>query len=140
MEGPPPIEYDDNPEIHRLRGGAIALSAACAVIYLIIGARLVTVVEGDPGGQGAFGLTAAVGFGAGAAALWRFDGRRVWTLGAIGVAFVIFTYFDLASERVPDFELWGLLLRALQLPLLVILVILATRTWAAIKLEDRPVS
>ena len=136
MEGPPPTEYDDNRRIHRLRGAAIALSAACAVIYLIIGSQLVTVVEGDPGGQTAFGLTAAVGFGIGTVVLWRFDGRRVWMLGAIGVAFVVFTYFDLASERVPAFEFWGLVLRGLQIPLIAILVILATHNWAAIRLED----
>jgi hypothetical protein len=56
-----------------------------------------------------------------------YDRRTLWILGAILQVFVIFTYFDLASQRTPAFEAWGILLRIAQAIILIALVYLETR-------------
>ncbi|MFP3913233.1 MAG: hypothetical protein ACLFWM_00025 [Actinomycetota bacterium] len=105
---------------------AAGLSAVTAFLYLLIGARAVTVLD-TPEDQTAFGLIAAAAFLAGSAVLLVVRRRWVWILGTLGVVFVIFTYFNLAPERSPQFELWGILIRVLQAGLLVTLAYLAAR-------------
>lgn len=108
-----------------LRYGAAAIAALIAVIYFLIGLRVLIVLDGD--GNQIFGLFASVAFAFGAGLLLATDRRILWTLGAILQVFVIVTYFNLASQRTPTFEVWGLLLRAIQLPLLAALAYLALR-------------
>ncbi len=104
--------------------GAI-VSAVIAVIYLLIGSRVLIVLDGN--GDQVFGLFACAAFILGAVLLVAFDRRILWILGALLQVFVIFTYFNLASQRAPAFESWGITLRIIQLPLLITLTYLALR-------------
>ncbi len=47
--------------------------------------------------------------------------------GAVLQALIIFMYFTLAAERIPEFEVWGILLRVVQIPLLGAITYLAIR-------------
>ena len=64
----------------------------------------------------------------------------MWAAGAIGLALIMFMYFNIASERDPRFELWGILIRIVQLPLLGSLVVLAAtkRTEAPLEPPEAP--
>ena len=44
-----------------------------------------------------------------------------------GATAVIYTYFNLASQRTPAFEVWGILIRIAQVMILVALVYLEVR-------------
>jgi hypothetical protein len=105
---------------------AVGLTTLIAIIYLLIGLQVLTVLD-NPSDQTAFGLIAAGAFAVGAGILAWVDSRVVFGLGAAGVAFVIFTYFSLASERSPEFETWGIVLRVIQAMLFVTLAYLAIR-------------
>ena len=116
----------------RLRQAAAAVTAVIAVIYFLIGTGVVTVVEDASGGQDtetqmAFGLAAGVVFAIGAVVIVYVERRFLWWLGALGQAFIVYTYFTLAPERVPSFEMWGVMIRALQIVLIGLLVTLGTR-------------
>lgn len=103
----------------------MGLTAACSLLYLMIGFRLVEVIEDDPSGQTAFGLVAGAAFAIGALIIARFDRKTLWVLGSVGLALVIWMYFAIAPDRVPEYEMWGILLRILQVPLLATLAYLA---------------
>lgn len=110
----------------RMVGAACAL--AMAAIYVAIGLGLV--VPGTSLDRGAadmleFGLGAASMFLLGAGLLLLTDRRWLWAVGALLQVAVIAMYIGVAPSRTPSFETWGLLLRALQIPLLVVLVWLA---------------
>jgi hypothetical protein len=105
---------------------AAALATLVSMLYFLIGFRVLTVIQ-DPEGQTGFGLTAGVAFLIGAVVIMVVDRRFVWTLGALTQAFIIFTYFNLASVRVPEFETWGIAIRVLQTLLFGALVYLAIR-------------
>lgn len=64
-------------------------------------------------------------YAAGVLLLLRYDRWIVWALGAVLQAMVIAAYFNVASERMPAFETWGITIRVLQIALLVVLVALA---------------
>lgn len=108
-----------------VRRVALILTAASAAIYYLIGLRVVEVIEDDPTGQTTFGLIAGTAFAIGALVIARFDRRILWALGSVGLAFVIWMYFSVAGDRVPEYEMWGITLRILQVPLLAALVYLA---------------
>lgn len=101
--------------------GAVA-AFAIAVIYFLIGFHLVSVVTSSDQG---FGLFAGVAFAVGALLLLAFDKRVYWVLGFVLQVFVMVVYFSLASQRTPAFELWGIALRILQLPLIAVLASLS---------------
>lgn len=110
----------------RILGAGCALTMA--VIYVAIGLGLV--VPGTARDKGAgdmleFGLGAASMFLLGAGLLLLTDRRWLWAAGALLQVAVIAMYIGVAPSRIPSFEIWGLLLRTLQIPLLVILVWLA---------------
>ena len=108
-----------------LRYLTAAGAAVTALVYFLIGFHILTVLE-DPEGQ-FFGIFAGIAYGLGAFLLLRFDRRLLWFLGAILQVFVIVTYFGAASQRIPAFEIWGILLRIVQLALLIGLAYLALR-------------
>jgi hypothetical protein len=108
----------------KIRIFAGALSGLTAVIYFLIGFNVVSVVENA---DQLFGIFAGVAYAFGAWLLLAYDRRTLWILGAILQVFVIFTYFDLASQRTPAFEAWGILLRIAQAIILIALVYLETR-------------
>jgi peptidoglycan/LPS O-acetylase OafA/YrhL len=109
------------------RLAAATLSSVIAVLYALIASGLVTVLDGPTAArdQLAFATPAAVVYLVGAVLLLRFDQRRLWVLGALLQAAVIAQYLNLASEREPPFEPWGIAIRVVQAALLAVLVVLA---------------
>jgi hypothetical protein len=103
-----------------IRHTAAVIAGAVALIYLLIGLQVVTVID-VPSDQPAFALPAAAVFGALSVLLAISDHRVVWIASAIFVALVVVMYFGVAAQRVPQFETWGILLRVLQLPLVALL-------------------
>ena len=105
---------------------AAGLSGLAALFYLLIGLNAVT-IENDitESEQQAFGFTAAAVFGVAAVVATLLDRRWLWAVGAVGLGLIIMMYFNIAPERDPQFELWGVLIRIVQLPLLGSLIYLA---------------
>ena len=114
---------------HSLRSFAALVSALIAGIYFLIGFNIVSVLD-TPIDQ-TFGLAAGLAYAFGAVLLLALDRRLVWILGAILQVFVIYTYFNFAPQRIPAFEIWGILLRVGQLAILIALTYLAVRTPAS---------
>lgn len=109
-----------------VRYGAALLSAAVAVIYFMIGFYVVSVLDG-PNPEQRWGLAAGAAYALGTLLLVALDRRFLWVLGAALQVFVIWAYFDVAPRRLPAFEIWGILLRVVQVALLGALVYLAAR-------------
>jgi hypothetical protein len=112
-----------------VRLGAAAIAATMAVIYIGIGLRLLDVggSEADRAFLWVFGGLAGGAFLLGTVLLVRFDRRWLWILGAVFQVFVYWAYVDVSKNRNPPFEMWGITLRIIQVPLLVALVYLAAR-------------
>jgi len=89
------------------------LSSIVAVIYFLIGFKFLTVFE-TPETQ-VFGLFAGIAYAFGALMLLILRDRLLWTIGAVLQVFVIYTYFSLAQQRIPEFETWGIMLQGLQI-------------------------
>ena len=85
-----------------LRVVAAALSAATALIYLLIGLQVLIVLD-TPTDQ-FFGYFACAGYALGVFLLLRYDRRVVVLLGALFQVFVIYQYFNVASLRTPTYE------------------------------------
>lgn len=117
-------------ESPRLRAGGAAASAVAALVYLLIGLGILsigTARSGEAPDLPQFGVTMAVVSLAIAAVLLRLRSRIV--LGAVAVLqlVVIVGYFALAGIRVPPVELWGLVIKGLQLVALGVTVALVVR-------------
>jgi len=115
---------------HTVRYVAAALAGAIATIYFLIAAGVLTVVtpvEND-GSMVAFGISAGAAFLVGAVLLLAFDRRILWVLGAALQLLVVWGYVAVAPDRTPAFELWGISLRVIQIPLFAALVYLAVRS------------
>lgn len=120
-------EYQAHPVTRRtVRYVAAALAGLTAVMYLLIGFCVVSVIEAACADQ-VFGTFAAGAYLLGVALLLFFDNRWLWGLGAVFQVMVIFMYFNLAPQRVPAYEVWGILIRIAQVLLLAALVYLALR-------------
>lgn len=107
---------------------AAGVAAAVAIVYTLIGLSVISVVEVAPGDEAsmlAFGLPAAAAFAVGASLLMLTDRRLLWVLGAVLQVLVISMYFAVAPTRVPNFEIWGILIRIAQVTLFGTLVYLA---------------
>ena len=109
--------------------GAIT-AAVMAAIYFLIGIgvlRVGTTADGsaDAGFMLVFGLSAGSAFLLGAVLLTMTDRRVLWVLGVVLQVLVYIGYFSVAPQRTPPYELWGLTLRAVQVPLLVALLFLS---------------
>ena len=115
---------------NRLRYVAAFIAALTAIVYFMIGFNVVSVLDEVTlaSADQTFGLYAGIAYVLGALLLVAVNRRMIWTLGALLQIFVIFTYFDLASQRSPAFEIWGILLRIAQFILLVMLAYLAIHT------------
>lgn len=112
-----------------IRFVAAGLAAAMAAIYFLIGANLLIVVDGqadDPAMAG-FGASAGAMFLAWAILLWRVDRRWLWGIGAILQVAVAWAYVSVAPDRTPAFEMWGITLRIIQVPLFLALAWLTLR-------------
>lgn len=112
-----------------IRYAAALIAAAMASIYVLIGLGVVKVVDDQPVGADlfGFGMAAAALFATGAVLLVAFDRRALWVLGAILQVGVAVLYVAVSVQRDPPFEVWGVTLRALQVPLFAALVYLAVR-------------
>ena len=97
---------------------AIAASAVAAGLYVLIGFQVVSIGQAASGGTPdllGFGLAAGAFF-AGLALLLVFaQGRLVWVPVAIADVVVVLAYFAMAGLRDPQFEAWGLGVKAAQL-------------------------
>lgn len=114
-----------------VRNFAAAVAAVTALLYALIGVGLLTVVEpgtSDEGDMLAFGLPAAGAFLVGALLLILFDSRVLWLLGAILQVIVLVGYVAMAGIRTPQFEVWGIIIKATQLVLLCALAFLVLRS------------
>jgi hypothetical protein len=108
-----------------IRYFAALVSGVTAGIYFLIGFNVLSVL--DTSTDQIFGIFAGVAYGLGTILLIVFDRRVVWVLGAALQVFVIYTYFNLASQRSPAYEVWGMLIRVTQLVILIALAYLAVR-------------
>ena len=109
---------------------AAVASAATAALYFGIGAGALTVVDrASPNAPDLFqfGVAAGAAFVVGAILLLAFDRRLLWVLGAALQVGVIVMYVVVASERTPPFEVWGLLIKVLQVAVLIALAYLIVR-------------
>ena len=102
----------------KVRYAAAALAGVTAVIYFLIAARVLHVVEDMGTGITIFGLIAGLGFGLGVVLLLVFKRRAMWTLGALLQIIVIALYFQVGQSRTPHYETWGLVLRIPQVLIL----------------------
>jgi hypothetical protein len=125
---------------NRIRYVAALIAAVTAVIYFMIGFNVVSVLDEATlaSADQTFGIYAGVAYALGALLLVAVNRRMIWALGAVLQIFVIYTYFDLASQRTPAFEIWGIVLRIAQAIILVILVYLAIRMPEPQPLGPRP--
>ncbi len=116
--------------IDRVRYLAAAAAAAAAVLYLLIGAGVLSVgtaASGEATDLFSFGAMAGGTFAIVAALLLRFRSRPLWVaVGALQVV-VIVGYFAVADVRTPPIEPWGLLIKASQAVVLLAVIALAIR-------------
>jgi hypothetical protein len=128
-----------DPTRRHLRTAAAATCAAIALVYAAIAMHLVAVVDGPAAEvasiQLGFATPAAGLFALGAFLLLRYDDRRLWALGLVLQVLVFAVYLAVSPDRQPAFELWGILLRVLQVGLAVPLALLVFRR--APRLGDR---
>jgi len=110
-----------------MRRTAAGICVVVAAIYLAIAAELTSIGPSDEMDLVVFGVGAAAIFLVGAALLLTQDRRPLWAAGAALQLMIGAMYLAVSSDRVPAFEVWGLGLRVLQVPLLVLLVLLAVR-------------
>jgi hypothetical protein len=97
---------------------AAALSAGCAVVYLLIGFGAIYEAPADGTSLLFFGLPAGFAFALGAFLLLAADRRILWILGAAFQVFAIVAYLMVAEKRTPPFEVWGILLKVAQVGIL----------------------
>jgi len=103
--------------------GALA-SSAMAAIYFLIGLRVLDIgasTSGETVDIALFGFAAGLAFLFLAVLLASTDRRWIWILAAIAQVWVYLIYFSVSGGREPPFEVWGVVLRLIQLPLLVVL-------------------
>jgi hypothetical protein len=118
------------PRRRRVRYVAAAAAAAMAAIYYLIGLGVLYIGRSTSDGMAGLGF-----FGGGAgtaflvlAALLAFTDRRwIWVLATLAQVWVYVTYVVASGIRDPAFEMWGITLRILQLPVLIALIYLSIK-------------
>lgn len=113
-----------------VRYAAAAASAATALLYFGIGfevVKVVDVVSAAAPSMFAFGAPAGAAFVLGAVLLLAFDRRSLWIAGAILQVAVIVMYIAIAPQRTPSYEVWGILIKVLQVVILAGLAYLIVR-------------
>ena len=112
--------------IDKVRYFAAAMAGVTAVFYYLIAAHLLPVVDVMDKGITTFGLVAGIGFTVAALLLFVLKRRWLWIVGAILQIAIIAVYFKVGSTRTPDFEIWGLVMRAPQALIVLSLAYLST--------------
>jgi hypothetical protein len=98
------------------------------VIYLLIGLGTLDIggsTSGESVGLALFGFSAGIAYLVLALLLMFTDRRWLWMLATLLMLWVYVTYVSTAGGREPPFEIWGLTLRVIQLPLLAALIYLS---------------
>ena len=111
----------------QVRRIAAAASAAMACIYFLIGLGVLSIggsTSGEMVDLGVFGGGAGIAFLVLAALLASTDRRWIWALALVFQLFVYLVYIGASGGRQPAFEIWGITLRILQLPVLLALIYL----------------
>jgi len=126
----------------QIRFIGMLVAAVMATIYYLIGLGVLTVGTSatgdmDRNGMFVFGFMAGSAFLLGAILLGLFDRRWLWVTGLVFQLFVYAMYMAVAPNRNPQFEVWGITLRIIQLPLLLALAYLA---WKPAARETRRAS
>lgn len=110
----------------KVRYFTAAMAGVTAIFYYLIAAHVLPVVDVMDKGITTFGLVAGVGFTV-AALLLVFTKRRwIWITGAILQIAVIAIYFKVGADRAPNYEVWGLVMRAPQALIVLSLAYLST--------------
>jgi hypothetical protein len=117
------------PTRRMIRHVAAAIATSMALIYLGIGLGVLDVrgLEAEKAFPIVFGGMAGGALLLGALLLVRFDRRWLWIAGVMFMVFVYWAYVDVSKTRTPPYELPGITLRIIQLPLLAALMYLAVR-------------
>ena len=115
--------------LQALRAAIAGLATASAVVYLLIGLEILAVVDVGPDDPSLlwFGIPASLAFLFGAVVMLVTERRLWWALGAAFQTFAIIAYFNVAPNRTPPFEFWGIALRVVQVLILAGLVALLIR-------------
>ncbi len=114
----------------RIRYVGAAASATMAVIYFLIGLRIFDIggsTTGDTVDVGLFGASAGSAFLTLAILLLLADRRWLWIPAVLIQVFVFAIYIGTSGIRVPPFEISGITLRIVQIPLLLALVYLSVK-------------
>jgi hypothetical protein len=106
---------------------AAGVAGLVAVLYLLIGFDVITVVQDQAEAGAAPVVIAGVLFAALAAALLVTASRGVFVAGAVLQIVVLAMYLVVSAERVPAFEGWGLAIKALQAGLLAAFIVMLVR-------------
>lgn len=118
------------PSRSTIRRVAAGIAGVMALIYFGIGLGVLDVggSSGDTSFLIVFGAMAGGAFLLGAILLFWSDRRWLWILGVAFQVFVYVAYVNVSKQRTPPFEVWGITLRIIELPLLGALVYLAARS------------
>jgi hypothetical protein len=98
-----------------------AAAALMAGIYFLIGVGVLDIggtTSGETPDQFGFGFSAGSAFLLTAVLLLLTDRRWIWILAAVFQVLVLVIYIGASAVREPPFEIWGITLRVIQLPLL----------------------
>jgi hypothetical protein len=114
----------------QIRDLAALAALAMAAIYSLIGFGVLD-IGGSTSGEMVdllmFGVSAGSAFLLLALLLATTDRRWVWIFATLAQVWMYVIYVAASSSREPPFEVWGIALRIIQLPLLVALVYLSWR-------------
>ena len=115
-----------------VRSLAAIASGVTALLYFGVGIGLLQVTDEVPakaaaGGLFEFGASAGAAFVLGALLLFALDQRVLWVLGALLQVGVIVMYVVVGPQRTPSYEVWGLLIKGLQVAILAALLYLIAR-------------
>jgi hypothetical protein len=99
-----------------------------AAIYALIGLGVLDIgasTSGETVDLAVFGFSAGMAYLVLAVLLVFTDRRWLWLLAVLAMLWVYVIYVSTSGVREPAFEIWGIALRLIQLPLLAVLVYLA---------------
>lgn len=119
-----------SPQLERIRYTAVVAAVGAAALYLLIGIGVLSIGTTSSGKAPdllAFGAMAGATFAIVAGLLLRFRRRLLWLAVAALQLLVIGGYFAMADIRTPPIEVWGLLVKACQLVVLVAVGLLLVR-------------
>ena len=107
-----------------------AAAGIMAFIYFLIGFSVLDIggtTTGEATDQFMFGVAAGIAFLLLAALLLFTDLRWLWVASTILLSLVFVAYVGASAIRDPAFEVWGMTLRLIQLPLMAAVLYLAIK-------------